>query len=172
MTPDEFKAALKAFSEQVDKLSGVERRDATAAVAESAHWGRLAITYAFIFNAGALTFLPRVAGEGFLGPIAADGARLSAWLFGLGALAAALTCLFAYINFQIAASMYWKQGDAAGYEANHAQFGDADSLAKGRDARKAANRRRWHLGWTNWTALALGILTWALFVWGSIRLVQ
>jgi hypothetical protein len=46
VTPNEFRAAVKAFSEQVDKLSGVERRDATAAVAESAHWGRLGITYA------------------------------------------------------------------------------------------------------------------------------
>jgi hypothetical protein len=170
VTPDEYKAAIKEWTEQTDKLAGIERRDAMEAVKLGTSWGRLAVAQSFIFNAGALIFLPHLSDGKFLGPVVTKDIRVSAWIFTAGALASALACLAGYLNGELAAAMYWKQGDAASNDAAHRVFNDANAKNAADDSRRSALRYRKVLGPSAVTGIAFAVLSWVLFIVGALRL--
>lgn len=166
----------KAYSEDIGRTAAQLKRDAIEYVKESQNWGRLAVQYALIGNAGALAALPyllswqRSTTPGITQLSVGDATWSAIWFAG-GLLTAALVCAIAYVDFQINAAIHWNDVDVEYKLAAQRHY---DTEINGQDIplrQQIRTELRTVSVRTSLAGLHLALLAWFSLAWGTVRLI-
>jgi predicted transport protein len=152
------------------------RKDTIEFVKEAANWGRLGVQYALIGNGGALAGLPYLLGlikATAEKPVLLTGDVIwSAGWFAAGMFAAAATCVVAYVDFTLNATINWSWIDLEVKLARQRHYDveveDDEFLLR----QQIFAQLKASSVVTSLAGIWLALLAWVALAWGAIRLIS